>query len=231
VQAAYVIHRRPYRDQQLIAELFCRDDGRLGTVARISKRRGGSYQALLQPFAPLSVTLAGRSSLKTLAQAAPAAPPWVLTHQRLYAGLYVNELLYYLLPQQLPMAELFDDYQACLILLSRDEILERPLRRFELQLLTHLGLCPELHRCADGMPLQPGVRYRFIHEVGLVAGDVDGAHLLFDGGELLAIAAGELDSVGSLLAAKRLCRQALAPYLEGKTLHSRQLFLKLQRGT
>jgi len=226
-----VIHRRPYRDQQLIAELFCRDDGRLGAVARTSKRRGGSYQALLQPFAPLSVALAGRSSLKTLTQVAMQAPSLALVHQRLYAGLYVNELLYYLLPQQLPMTALFDDYQVCLLSLCRDDLLERPLRRFELQLLTHLGLCPELDRCADGEPLRPGVKYRFIHDAGLVPSAGDGSLSLFDASELQAIAAGALDNAASLQAAKRLCRQALAPYLEGKTLHSRQLFIKSQRGT
>ncbi|HEX7027335.1 MAG TPA: recombination protein O N-terminal domain-containing protein, partial [Gammaproteobacteria bacterium] len=50
LQPAFVLHQRPYRNTSLLLDVFTRDYGRLGVVARGVRQRANSDRALLQPF-------------------------------------------------------------------------------------------------------------------------------------------------------------------------------------
>ena len=96
LQAAFVIHRRNYRDTSLIVELFTPDYGRISAVARgarSGRSRGGNRAALLQPLTPLLCSWSGRSELKTLTGCEAQGPVFSLQGERLYSALYVNELI------------------------------------------------------------------------------------------------------------------------------------------
>lgn len=227
LEPAYLLHTRDYRDTSLLIDLFTPDAGRIGAVARGARRfrRGASQRGLLQPFRPLWVAWSGRGELRTLTAVESRAAPVSLAGYALFSGLYANELMQRLLHRDDPHPDLFAYYEAFLpALASLTGHLDRPLRAFELALLSELGYGVALDMDAYGQPLAMGGQYRFDAGHGLIpvaALADDGA--LFRGEDLCAFAAGD-DSVAARRAAKRLCRMALQPHLGNRPLASRALF-------
>jgi DNA repair protein RecO (recombination protein O) len=112
LQPAYILHSRPYRDSSVILEVFTPEHGRISALARGARRksRGGSAAALLQLFTPLLLSFSGRGELKTLTAREAAGTAVSLRGDRLYSGLYVNELLVRLLHRYDPHPQLFVAY-------------------------------------------------------------------------------------------------------------------------
>lgn len=139
LEAAFVLHARPFRNTSLWVELLM---GRLGRVAVIAKSARGPksrYKGLLQPFTPLLVTCYGRGDLLALGQVELQARRPCLVRERLLAGFYVNELLLRLLHRHVPSSTLFDEYMQLLYALEVTEHLALTLRRFEKRFLEILG--------------------------------------------------------------------------------------------
>lgn len=228
LQPAYILHTRPYRDSSAIVEALTAEHGRMSLVARGARRRtrGGSDAALLQSFTPLLLSFAGRGEMKTLTASESAGTAKTLRGERLFSGMYVNELLMRLLHRHDPHPTLFAAYDSTLDALALAPQVETVLRRFEFTLLEELGYSFDLH--VDGHSGEAVCAehwYHFHSDYGLVArGDnVDPQRPAFIGADLLAIAAG--DYTGEVrLTAKRLLRQVLATYLGDAPLRSRDLF-------
>jgi DNA repair protein RecO (recombination protein O) len=231
LQPVYVIHTRNYRDTSLLIELFSRDYGRLSLVAkgaRSGKSRGGNRAALLQPFAPLLCSWSGRSELKTLTGCESDGLPLSLRRERLYSGLYVNELISRLLHHEDPHQRLFDEYQLILGRLAEEEAVEMVLRRFEFRLLEELGYGFELGVDGNtGQSLEEKRWYTFHQDYGLVPwGPGEEPEVpRFLGAELLALSHGNIEPAARQCA-KRLMRRVLSIYLGDKPLKSRELFVK-----
>lgn len=228
LQPAYILHSRPYRDTSSILEVFTAEHGRLSLVAKGARRQSkkGSASANLQAFLPLLLSYAGRSELKTLVASEGAGAPFKLRAQRLFSGLYLNELLVRLLHRHDPHPTLFAAYGEALLHLAESAPLDGTLRSFELTLLDELGY--RLRFDVDGFssePIQAKRRYRFDKDHGLVfhSESVVGSVIVYSGSDLLAMAAGTFDGDVSQ-PAKRLLREALAIHLGDAPLHSRALF-------
>ena len=225
LQPAFVLHRRPYRETSLLAELFARDAGRVGVVARGARRRRGL--APLEPFRELGVHWRGRGELGQLDQAEPLSPAPALRGSALYSGFYLNELLLRLLRRHDPHPELYADYTAALAALATPGTAVEPvLRLFESRLLAACGYGLQLDaNAADGAPLEPDLLYRYVPEHGPVPVEGTGAGgLLVHGRALLALAAGRPAEVSDLPELKRLLRALLEPHLGSRPLASRALF-------
>jgi len=117
VQPAWVLGRRAYRDSSLLVELLTADSGRASVVVKGAhrKQRGGSFASLMQPFCPILVALGGQSELKYLSSAETAGVAISLPGERLFSGLYMNELLVRLLPKWDSVPQLFASYGASLV--------------------------------------------------------------------------------------------------------------------
>ncbi len=231
LEPAFVIHSRPYRDNSLLVELFSREHGRVALVARGARASGkrraraGCQSALLQPFVPLYCSWSGRGSLRTGNGCESRGPAFALHGPRGYCGLYVNELLSRLLHRDDPHPALFDCYERTLRGLAAEDGCEWPLRQFELSLLEELGYGFDL-RCEGrtGAAVRVGAWYVYHSEFGLLAAPRAGGGVArFAGEDLLKISAGQNDD-DSRRCAKRLMRAALATYLGGRPLKSRELF-------
>ena len=238
-EPAFVLHTRSFRESSLIAELLTPDHGRVGVVARGGRRgrRGGA--GALQPFTLLQAEWSGRGELRTLTQAEPERS-FLLAGERLFAGLYLNELLLRLLHRDEAQPEIFDSYLHTLDALIGGADLEPALRRFELHLLADLGYGFALDHDVNGEPIAAAGQYRFLADEGLMPvadcvrdGVRDGLRdevregrdaTLFLGGHLLALAVDALDDSEVRRSAKRLTRLALASHLGGRPLRSRELF-------
>ena len=138
-------------------------------------------------------------------------------------GLYLNELIYRLLPLQQPEELLFASY-ACslqaLVLRPSAFELEVILRRFEWQLLLAAGVLVSFTETSDNMaPVDPDKYYTFNPSTGFSV-----AHQGYLGAHLLAIGRDELHCTQVLRSAKHLMRQAIDHLLNGVPLHSRRLY-------
>ncbi len=228
LQPAYILHSRPYRDTSLLLEVFTPEQGRLSLVARGARRRarGGATGALLQVFTPLLLSFSGRSEMKTLTAVEAAGPALQLRGERVYSGLYLNELLVRLLHRYDPHPRLFSAYSQALDALVEAAGIDAVLRRFEFTLLDQLGYSVDLSVAGDtGEPVREGGWYHYVPDCGLVARrDIaEAAGDAYAGKDLLQLAGGELDSA-LLPIAKRLLRQVLSEHLGQVPLKSRDLF-------
>lgn len=218
---AFVLHARPYRETSALVDFFT-PQGRLTGVLRGARSKRGS---LGRPFLLLEADWKGAAELKTITRLDAAGIPLLLAGTALFSALYLNELLVRLLPLEDPHPLLFARYLATLNALAAGEAIEPLLRGFEWQLLDELGYGFPLDCDDHGQPVQPEGWYRWQVEAGLqpVQQLQSG---LFRGGDLLAMSRGDWSSPGSLAAAKRLMRQALAAHLGGRPLVSRELFIQ-----
>lgn len=221
---AYILHARPYRETSQLVTVFGRGAGRFPAVSRASRRtRGGNP---VRPFCLLQLHWRGRSELKTLTGVEALVTSPYLGGDRLYVGLYLNELLMRLLHEHEPHEVLFDRYRLLLQQLAGEGDLEPLLRIFELRLLQDLGYGLELELDMEtGETVREGLYYRFVPGAGVIAaapGDLSDG--IFEGEHLLAIAAGQFGDRAVRRSAKRLTRMALVPYLGDRPLASRELF-------
>jgi DNA repair protein RecO (recombination protein O) len=228
LQPAYVMHSRPYRDSSALLDVFTAEYGRISLVARGTRRqsRRGSGAALLQPFIPLLLSFSGRTELKTLVATEPARGLFTLRGERMFSGMYMNELLVRLLHRNDAHPALFAAYDRALKALAGSSVVDTVLRRFEFNLLDELGYSFDLGvDGASGQPIQATLWYCYDPGFGLVGcGDTaTRPAAAFAGSELLAMASGEFGGPVRLTA-KRLLREALAVHLGERPLRSRELF-------
>ncbi len=232
LQPAYVLHTQAYQNTSVLVDFFCVDYGRVRAVAKGARRAGSRSRALLQPFHPLLVSLAGRSELKNLIGIEGSVGAMLLQGPRLFSGLYLNELLVRLLMAHESIPSLYRSYQEAIIALCGDKDLASILRRFELALLDALGYGINLdHDCVTGEALEAQSQYLFHPDIGFERVPRHNAPsltnpALFSGTELMALRAGELQDHAHAKAALRLTRMALQVHLGNKPLASRMLFTR-----
>lgn len=224
-QRGFVLHCRAYSETSLLVDVFTEDTGRLSLLAKGARARRSAWKSVLQPFTPLLLRWSGKSGLKILTKAEPAAITLPLQQTALYSGFYVNELICRVLEQETAQPQLFQDYLRCLTELAGTPLAVEPaLRRFEFQLLQSLGYGVDFLHCAgSGQPIDENMTYRYREEQGFMASLIKD-NLTFYGRDLLAFEQRRFDDTTVLQAAKRFTRLALKPYLGSKPLKSRELF-------
>ena len=215
MQAAWVLHRRPYRETSALVELLTAE-GRQRCVIR-----GRGKDALLSPFVPLMVELGPVRDLRSLNRIEPMGPAVALEGSALFCGLYLNEICVRLLPEQDENLELMTAYSQALVDLARSEI-EATLRSFELSLLGALGFDWSVAHLADGSEVQASQRY-WVHPESGPRLAPESAADAYTGETLKALQAQQFERPEVLSAAKRLNRARLNALLGCKPLRSREL--------
>lgn len=227
LQRCFVLHRRPYSESSLILDVFSEEFGRVTLMSKGARSKRSNLKGALQPFTPLLLKWSGGGSMKTLRQAEPISLGLPLTGINLYSAMYVNELVGRVLMAEVPMPALFHDYLHALTELAQSDNPEPALRRFELALLQAMGYGVDFLHCAGtGEAIDPTMTYRYREQQGFIA-SVRNDNLTFMGDELIAISERRFITKQQLKAAKRFTRIALKPYLGGKPLKSRELFLSM----
>lgn len=222
---AWVLHRYPYRETSLIAELLSRDHGRIGVVVRGARSRGRGRQALA-PFTPLAVSFRRRADLANLVAAEPAGPAYAFGGADFLAACYVNELVMRLLPRDDPAPEVYALYSHTLAEFGLQGEPAPAVRRFEGRLLRVLGFAPPLDRDGGGNPLRTGARYRYDPRHGAVAVDRETG---LTGTMLAAIAAERYEDPAVLDAARGIYREIIGLHLGGRRLKSLEVARAMAR--
>jgi DNA repair protein RecO (recombination protein O) len=223
LERAFVLHQRPYRDSSQLLECMTASHGRMGLVARGSRRAGRGQRALLQPFAPLKVSWIRRGDLGRLTQVEPDGPSHALEGHGLLAGFYANELLLRLTARGDPNPDIFSCYSRCLAQLGEAQSVARTLRVFELELLRALGYGLELDGdSTTGEPLRADLNYVYELEQGFRPAEPrDEDEDRYPGRDLLALRDLTFDDDASLRTAQRLLGRALKAHLGDRPLKSR----------
>jgi DNA repair protein RecO (recombination protein O) len=221
-QPAFVLHARAYRETSLLLECLTQDYGRVGLVARgVRRERSRTPRALLQPLIPIRLGWSGRGELATLTQVEAAASGVSLAGDALLCALYLNELVLRLTARQDAHPRLFADYAETLSRLETDATPAWTLRRFERDLLAHLGYGLVLDVEGDsGLPLDPAAGYAYRHEQGPVPWRDPRDGLRVRGAALLALAQDVMPASEDLPPLRRLMRAAISAHLEGGELRA-----------
>jgi DNA repair protein RecO (recombination protein O) len=234
--SAFVLHTYPYGETSLIAEVFTRNHGRLGLLAKGAKRPRSALRGMLLAFQPLVITWFGKNELRTLGKAEWRKAFPQLSGTALICGFYLNELILKLTRREDPHESLFDFYADTMIQLRKPEPGANGgsqygplLRRFEVRLLKELGYAVCLDRdVSSGQPIIPSGQYEYLIERGPVMAPPDSTRLQLRGQSLLDMAREDYTDPNTLQAAKQLMRQLINHYLGGQQLHTRQLIRDLR---
>ncbi|AKS42436.1 DNA repair protein RecO [Wenzhouxiangella marina] len=231
-QACWVLHRKAWRESSLLVELFTRDHGRIGLVARAARGARSPWRGMVEPFCPLQAAWSRRGELGTLTALEPSSARIPLSGQALWCGLYLNELLLVLLDRDEPMPDLFEAYGRALTCLLDPDRQARALRRFECELLASLGVLPDLAcNATDGAAIVPEGLYHVLPETGLVPVEREGAAVVH--GQAALFLAGEIDQADAEIRreARLLTRWLIDHQLGGRSLKTRELLRGGQRRT
>jgi len=226
-QLGFILHTQPFSESSLLVDLLTCEYGRLKCIAKgfRGNRKNGRTKSLF-PHSEYSLCWYGRNDLKILTSAELLQPPVFLDREALYHGLYLNELIYRLVDSQEHMDSFYvayRDFISSLILTGSDET---RLREIEMHLLRELGFGLLLDVDAQsGERVDPGNFYKFNPASGLcrVLKD-DFSDNLFLGKYLLELHAGCWEKREVLLIARIILRKTIDFRLNGKPLHSRQLY-------
>ena len=232
-QPAYILHHRDYSETSLLLEVFTAHHGRIGLIAKGSRRASSRVRGILKPFQRLLIGWSGKGELAVLTGAEQDGPDTSLAAQALYCGFYMNEVLLRLLHRHDPHDALFAAYQTALQRLRRDDTNEAVLRIFEKHLLRELGYGLVLdHDVVDRAPIEAQAIYDYAVDRGprrLAHPELNRPTegIRMRGASLLALAQESLIEPTALRDAKTLMRAALARHLGDQPLHSRKLFRRV----
>lgn len=230
LEPSYVLHGRAYRESSLLLEIFSREYGRMGLVARGARGAKSRWRNVLQPFRPLLLSWRLRGELGSLVDAEQVAALPLHAGDAWFCGLYVNELLMRALQRGDPHQDLFDAYRMLLQQLASQETQQALLRNFEKQLLEAIGFALTLGvEPSSGEKVQTDRWYRY-HPVSGPRWEKQhpgqhpaAGHKLVSGAALLALESGDIEDQ-HLQELKRLMRRVLRFHLGDKPLVSQSLF-------
>lgn len=238
----YLLHQRPYQEKRALYYLFSQQHGVIHGIGK----KGAPL------FEPLQLFATGKRDLKTFSQInvaqvedlAKSIDPLryqQISGQQQYAALYLNEILWKLLPSEDPMPVLWQYYQDSLRMLKQPltaNELRLCLRQFENRLFEQLGFAISLTHDSTTAMIEPQSHYRFLADVGLVAINKvnnqseslenNSVQAIFSGSDVLSMA--QLGIVDSTLNNwSRLYRHLIDHLLDYQPLQSRLLWQQQQR--
>ena len=227
LEPAWILHHYPYRDSSLLLEVFSREYGRIGLVARGARSAKGRWQGQLQILRPLLLSWSMRGELGTLSGVDSCGAVTVFSGRQVLYACYLNELLMRLLTRHDPHPELFVAYEEALLTLTANA--EQSLRLFEKRLLQTLGYGLLLdHEYDSGTPVVAEGYYEYRLEKGPVScasSTVNGIFL--QGSSLLALHQDSLQEAQACREVKHLMRAALSLYLGARPLRTREVLRQL----
>jgi DNA repair protein RecO (recombination protein O) len=226
-EPGYVLHNHPFKETSLVVEVFTRNVGRLGLVAKGARRPRSALRGTLMAFQPLLLYWSGKSELRLLHRAEWQGGQPQMAGLALICGFYLNELVLKLTQRDDPHAGLYSGYEDALAGLRCGHAPGAVLRRFERRMLADLGYGLTLTEDVEGCEIDPAANYVYIPERGalpLPPGQQPGAAgLQILGRTLLDMARDEYSDPLTAQQSRAIMRLVINHHLGGQTLHTRQL--------
>ena len=217
---AWLLHHTPSGDTSARLTLFTSEKGLVH--ASCKGARGLKKRSLIQAFLPLWINLNPQNDWHYVHQIEIRGAPVYLNSLSLFAGCYVNELLYRILKPGMVCPALFHQYEQSLrelSLVTERLAIEIILRQFESALLKESGYMFSFRYDVNGFKMTAEHHYRFVAGTGFIKSETG-----FLGETLLAISNMDWKNPSVLQTAKIIMRQAIDHCLDGRELQSRRLF-------
>ncbi len=248
----YLLHQRPYQEKRALYYLFSQQHGVIHGVGK----KGAPL------FMPLQLFATGKRDLKTFSQISVASqyparedmvkedgaataitslPYENITGHHQYSALYLNEVLWRLLPTEDPMPVLWKHYQNSLQQLRKPlsaNELRLCLRQFEQDLFKELGFALTLTHDSMQDSIEADSYYRFLPDIGLVPilqNNTESEHLesaagqsVFRGADIIVMEQSGINEV-TLNHWSKLHRHLIDHLLDYQPLQSRLLWQQQQR--
>lgn len=232
-EAGYVLHSYAFKETSLVVEVFTRECGRIGLVAKGARRPRSALRGTLMAFQPLLLSWAGRSELRVLRSAEWAGGQPQLSGLALICGFYLNELVLKLTQRDDPHAGTYAGYEDALAALRAAASPAAVLRRFERRMLADLGYGLTLTHDAEGADIDPAASYTYLPERGAVAcgpaaEQNEESDVPIAGKTLLDMARDDYSAPATLQQSRALMRRVINHHLAGQALHTRQLLRDMQ---
>lgn len=228
-QPALVLHKRAYRETSLQLDLLTRDHGIVSLLAKgVTSAKNHILRAQLQPMQHIKVCYQLRTELGILTQSESLPPSFRLDGERLMAGLYLNELIMKLCPRQDADTVLYLMLLNARAELSGSADLGWLVRRFERDLISHLGYVTPWSFSASGDELKQDTSYRMHLELGLIpcnANDDSG----ISGEELMYFLSDCKPSRQTIVKLRTWLHAVIAQHAGNSTLRSWQIIEDLNR--
>ena len=225
--SAWLLHARRGKGSSTEVFFFTHESGLVRAFC--SQGRRSHMRATLQPFTPLWLTLKTKHYGVYADKVEVKAPAKLLAGEQMFAGLYLNELLYRMLKPEAAEPRLYALYEYSidgLLSVKTPEALQQLLRRFEFKLIDFLGYGVSFTRESEhSTPILPHQSYEFNPNAGFTISDEG-----LQGTDILAIAAGKLDTKSALKTAKYIMRIAIDNILEGAEIYTRVLYQTQLKG-
>lgn len=221
-QPAFVLHERAYRETSALIEVFTRDYGRVGLVARgLRAQKPRFARGSLRPLQALECGFILSGEFGQLVAADALGVPVLVDGMCLQAALYVNELLVRLLARHDAHPKLFEAYASLIAALPTDPAaLAIALRRFEAFALAELGYGIDFEfDLTNHAPIEARRWYRVVPEHGAMHVNENTPDAIA-GSALLAMRATETPDAADLRALRRLMRAILLHHLGGRPLNA-----------
>ena len=225
---AYILHRRPYRDDSFLLDVFSQTEGTFRCIAYPAKTYGKVIRGHLEPFRYLQIEWSGNSELVRLKRVEEYGRHRFHASQ-LAVAFYCNELILQLSYPRQALESVFIAYKKSLHALvhtTEPQAIRHIILKFELQLLQQLGHSLYFSQCSDtGQAVQTKQYYYFIPEQGLMQHrERYHSAIVISGQLLLALQSSLIHDSPTLLTELRTVIDRIIQYLlAGKTLYSRTL--------
>lgn len=217
VTDAFLLHVRPFREQDYWCELLTVEMGRVRCVL---SGRHPEYFRLFQ------LKLSDRHNLYRASDFRYTGSPLLSDSSAMLYALYVNELCYRALPSGIAQPELLPAYAAVLAQLQYGQSVQQSLRQFEQSLLAVMGLSIDYSVDSVGRPIEAEQSYRFEPNEGFYC-DPNGP---LPGRQLMSLKHSDFRPRGALSVARYVHRLQLQVLLDGKAMNSVEWQLGKQGG-
>lgn len=233
-QRAFTLISRPYSETSSIVEVFTKDYGRIGLMAKGAKRIKSKVKGVLQPFQPVLLSWTGKGEVPTLTSAEIDLEKINLfrhdvSGDRLVCAFYCNELLMSLIHRHDPHPKLFEIYQDTVLQMGIEDSevsLANNLRNFEQSIMKEAGYEVSFLTESDGKTLiEDHSYYSFQAGQGFVRETVDSPNNVKGVVIKSLYGANHAPSDPEIASeAKRLMRRILVQTMGKRNIVSRELF-------
>ncbi len=222
----YILHSHKYKETSLLLDVFSKEFGRIGLIAKGANRNKKQQGIAFNPYQKYLISWVSKSELGTLTEIELVEPMTLLKEYKSLSGFYLNEITIRLLHKHEPHPELFDSYDLTIKKLINDEPEESVLRYFEKTLLQSIGYGLVLDvDVRTGEPIIESKDYYYELDFGPSQETVQSRDACKVSGKTLLDLDNEcLVSVKEISEAKLLLRKVLSKYLGNKPLASRELY-------
>lgn len=204
---AFLLHVRPYREQDYWCDLLTVEEGRVRCVL---SGRHPEYFRLFQ------LKLSDRDNWYRASDFRYTGSPLLSDSSAMLYALYVNELCYRALPIGIAQSELLPAYAAVLAQLQYGQSVQQSLRQFEQTLLSVMGMTIDYGVDSVGRPISAEENYNFEPSVGFFCDPIGP----LQGSQLVALKHRDYTPRGVLSVARYVHRLQLQVLLDGKAMNS-----------